>query len=188
MCSRSHLPTTWGGRRDSAGAPAPKAREAPRVGRIAFSMPLLEDLRRRRRRAGRAGAATAATPPQPPTDHHPPIAARPAAATRVEPLGDAAHRCAPGDVLVKALLGFLGDPDPLSASLLPEAGDAPRRGAFLLFGRGAEINLGQRAQDHDLVVLDRDLRSLEPAVREPSGKPTFDRIELFRIHDYNITQ
>src|SRR5712691_4467733 len=140
MCSRSHLPTTWGGRRGPSWAP----RRPRRVGRIALCMPLAEDLRRRRRRAGRAGAATAATPPQPPTDHHPAIAARPAAATRVEPLGDAAHRCAPGDVLVKALLGFLGDPDPLSAGLLAEAGDAPRRGAFLLFGRGAEINLGQR--------------------------------------------
>src|SRR6266852_517017 len=91
-------------------------------------MPLLEDLRGRRRRPGRAGAPTAAAPPQPPADHHPAIATRPAAATaRVEPLGDAAHRCAPGDVLVKALLGFLGDPDPLPASLLAEPRSEERR-------------------------------------------------------------
>src|SRR5882762_6830501 len=57
-----------------------------------------------------------------------------------------------------------------------------------LFGGAAEIHLWQRAQDHDLVVLDRDLHSRKPAVWESSGKPTLDRTELFGIHDYNITQ
>src|SRR4029077_18321502 len=175
-----HLPTTWGGRRGPAG---PR-----RGGRIVLSMPLLEDLRRRRRRVGRARAAAAAVTAQPPADHDAAIAARLAAATTgVEPLGDAAHLRAPRDVLVKALLGLPGDSDPLSTRLISEAGDPPRGSAFLLFGRAAEIRLRQRAHDHDLVILDRDLYSLEPAVWESSGKPTLDRTELFFIHDYIIT-
>src|SRR5450759_3370009 len=128
--------------------------------------------------------------PAPPhsRDHHPPVGARTAgAAARVESLGHATKLRAPGDVLVEALLGLLGDSDPLSAGLLPEARDAAGRGALLLFGRRPDLELRQRPEDHDLVVLERHLCSREPAVREPTGKPTFDRSELFFIHNYNIT-
>src|SRR5260370_25230680 len=149
----------------------------------------LEDVRRRRRCAWGSGTAAAASaPPQPPIDHHPAIAGRDAAATRVEQLGDAPHRGAPGDVLLQALLGLLGDSNPLPASLLTEAGDPPRGRAFLFLRSAPEPRVGQRAHNDDLVVLDRNVYSREPAVRESSGKPTFYRTELFFIHNYNITQ
>src|SRR6266568_3867600 len=103
---------------------------------------------------------TVAAPP-PAADHHAIPSRAPAAATAgVEALGHSPELRAPRDVLVKALLGLL---------LLGAAG-------------GGEILLRQRPDDHDLVVLDRYLHSREPAVREPSGKPTFDRTELFVIH------
>src|SRR6266566_2780619 len=71
--------------------------------------------------------------------------------------------------------------DASSAGSSRFAGRARRR-ALLLLGRGADVDLRQVADDHDLVVLDGDFYSREPAVREPSGKPTFDRTELFLIH------
>src|SRR5438876_350592 len=80
------------------------------------------------------------------------------------------------------LLRLLRDADSVTACLLPEASDPARRRALLLLGRGADVDLRQVADDHDLVVLDGDFYSREPAVREPSGKPTFDRTELFLIH------
>ena len=55
-------------------------------------------------------------------------------------------------------------------------------GAFLLFGGSPHVGLGQGAENHDLVILQGDLYSREPAVWEPTGKPTFDRTELFLIH------
>src|ERR1700716_2414347 len=123
--------------------------------------------------------------PQPPADHHPPLIA--AAAPRVESLGHAAKLGAPGDELVEALLGLLRDSDPLAPGLFAEAGDATGRRTLLLLRCRPDVELRQRTEDHDLVVLDRDLHSLEPAVWEPSGKPTLDRSELFVIHNYMIT-
>src|SRR4029077_7819791 len=117
-----------------------------------------------------------------------------ATAAGIEALGHAPELRAPRDVLVEALLGLTRDADTLPTGLLAEAGDAAGRRALLLLGaaRSGEILLRQRPNDHDLVVLDRDLYPREPAVREPSGKPTFDRTELFFIHvfdtsDYTIT-
>src|SRR5205807_5153957 len=89
---------------------------------------------------------------------------------------------APRDELLETLLGLPGDADSVPPRLLSEAGDAAGSGPLLLLGRRAEVGLRQRADDHDLVVLDGDLHSLEPAVWESSGKPTFDRTELFLIH------
>src|SRR2546430_16947541 len=132
----------------------------------------------------------------PPAADHPAIPSRaPAAATAgVEALGHSSELRAPSDVLVKALLGLLRDADALPASLLAEPGDAARGRALLLLGAagGGEVLLRQRPDDHYLVVLDRYVHPREPAVREPSGKPTFDRTELFFIHafdtsDYTIT-
>src|SRR5450759_3766712 len=128
----------------------------------------------------------AATPPEA-ADHDAPVGARTPAAARVESLGHAAELRAPGQVLVKSFLGLLGDADPLTACLLAEAGDAAGRRAFLLLGCRPDLELRQRPEDHDLVILDCDLNSCEPAVREPAGKPTFDRSELFFIHNYKIT-
>src|SRR5438445_9779041 len=125
--------------------------------------------------------STMATHPAP--DHHAsPVVPAATAAAGVEPLGHAAQLGAPGDVLLEALLRLLRDADPVAARLLPEASDPARRRALLLLGRGADVDLRQVADDHDLVVLDGDFYSREPAVREPSGKPTFDRTELFLIH------
>src|SRR5207237_10607886 len=83
---------------------------------------------------------------------------------------------------LEALFGLLRDADPLAALLFPEASDPARGRALLLLGRRADVDLRQVADDHDLVVLDGDLYPREPAVREPSGKPTFDRTEFFLIH------
>src|SRR5437879_13745357 len=91
-------------------------------------------------------------------------------------------RCAARRNLRGALLGRAREPAPGAARLFSEAGDAAGGRPFLLLGRRAEVGLRQRADDHDLVVLDGDLHSLEPAVWEPSGKPTLDRTELFLIH------
>src|SRR5205814_191864 len=125
----------------------------------------------------------AAVPAHPAPDHHAaPVVAAASAAARVEPLGHAIELGAPGDVLLEALLGLLGDADPLPPGLLPEAGDPAGGRTLLLLGTRTQIGLGQGADDHDLVVLDGDLCPREPAVREPSGKPTFDRTELFLIH------
>src|SRR5689334_11084984 len=125
----------------------------------------------------------AAMTPHPAPDHHAaPIVATTAAATWIEALGDAVELGAPRDVLLEALLGLLGDADALAARLLPEAGDTAGRRALFLLGGGAQVRLRQGADDHDLVVLDGDLYSREPAVREPSDKPTFDRSEFFVIH------
>src|ERR1700716_1501484 len=128
-----------------------------------------------------------ASAPPPTSDHHAPIRAGAPAAARIEPLRHAAELRAPRDELLEALLGFLGDADPLAAGLLAEASNAAGGRALLLLRRGAYIELRQRPEHHDLVILDRDLHSLEPAVWEPSGKPTFDRSELFLIHNYIIT-
>src|SRR5215472_16759940 len=130
-------------------------------------------------------------PAHPAPDHHaaPVVGAAHAAAPGVEALGHAVELGAPRDVLLEALLGLAGDADALAARLLAEASNAPGRGAFLLLGRGPEVQVRQRAENHDLVVLDRDLHPREPAVREPSGKPTFDRTEFFVIHalhDYTV--
>src|SRR5438552_10429226 len=121
--------------------------------------------------------------PHPAPDHHAAaIIAAATAAPRVEALGHAVELGAPGDVLLEPLLGLPGDADSVLARLFAEPGDAAGGRAFLFLRRGAELGLGQRADDHDLVVLDGDLHSREPAVREPTGKPTFDRSELFLIH------
>src|SRR5207249_10791564 len=134
--------------------------------------------------------APSAVPTHPAPDHHaPPVIAAATAASGVEALGHAVELGAPRDVFLEALLGLLGDADPLAARLLTETSDASGCGAFLLLGRRAEIGLGQRADDYDLVVFDGDLHPREPAVREPSGKPTLDRTELFLIHplhDYTV--
>src|SRR6266571_4961029 len=70
-----------------------------------------------------------------------------------------------------------------SRDSLPSA----RGRALLLLGAagGGEVLLRQRPDDHDLVVLDRDLHPRKPAVREPSCKPTLDRTELFVIHEWH---
>src|SRR5450759_5250020 len=120
----------------------------------------------------------AATPPEA-ADHDAPVGARTPAAARVESLGHAAELRAPGQVLVKSFLGLLGDADPLAACLLAEAGDAAGRRAFLLLGRRPVV--------HFLFIVDFDRHSREPAVLESSFKPTFDRSELFFIHNYKIT-
>src|SRR4029077_6979368 len=127
---------------------------------------------------------TSAMASHPAPDHHAAavVAATHPAAAGVEALGHAVELGAPRDVLLEALFGLAGDTDALAASLLAEARDAAGGRAFLLLGRGAEVELWQRAYDDDLVVLDRDLYPREPAVREPSGKPTFDRTEIFVIH------
>src|SRR5438094_881387 len=91
--------------------------------------------------------------------------------------------------VLKAVRGILGDADTLAARLLPEAGDPTGRGAFLLLGCRAQLGLRQGADDHDLVVLNRDFHPREPAVREPSGKPTLDRTEflfIHALHDYTV--
>src|SRR5437773_5568009 len=127
-------------------------------------------------------------PPPPAADHHAIPSRAPAAATAgVEALGHSPELRAPRDVLVKALLGLLRDADALPAGLLAEPGDAARGRALLLLGAagGGEVLLRQRPDDHDLVVLDRYLHPREPAVREPSGKPTLDRTELFVIHGWH---
>src|SRR2546426_1156342 len=134
--------------------------------------------------------APSAVATHPAPDHHasPVVTSAPAAAG-VEPLGHAVELGAPGDVLLEALLGLLCDADPVAARLLPEAGDPARRRALLLLRSRTDVDLRQVADDHDLVVLDGDLYPREPAVREPSGKPTFDRTELFLIHvlhDYTV--
>src|ERR1700682_5229037 len=129
--------------------------------------------------------AAAATPP--PSDHHPAVGVRTPATARVESLGHVAQLCAPGHVLLEALLGLLRDADPVAARLLAKAGDAAGRRAFLLLGRGPDVDRRQRSENDNLVVLDRDLHPREPAVREPSGKPTCDRSELFLVHNYKIT-
>src|SRR5471030_2050884 len=125
----------------------------------------------------------------PASDHHAPVAFGTASPAWVEPLGHATQLRAPGHVLVEALLGLLGDADARAPGLLTESRDAARRRAFLLLGRRARCgpHVRQRSEDHYLVVLDADLHSREPAVWESSGKPTFDRSELFFIHDYKIT-
>src|ERR1700680_4639677 len=139
-------------------------------------------------RLARVATTPAALPPA--ADHHAPVALRAATAAGIEALGHTAKTSTPCDVLLETLLSLLGDPDSVSPSLLAERGDAAGRGALLLLRRraGREAYVRQRPQDHDLVVLDRDLYSREPAVWESSGKPTFYRTELFFIHDYNITQ
>src|SRR5207253_1139462 len=114
--------------------------------------------------------APSAVPTHPAPDHHaPPVIAAAATASGVEALGHAVELGAPRDVFLEALLGLLGDADPLAARLLAETSDASGCGAFLLLGRRPEIGLGQRADDHDLVVFDGDLHPREPAVREPPG-------------------
>src|SRR5256886_4233366 len=128
----------------------------------------------------RLASAVAAHPA--PDHHAPAVIASASAPAGVEALGHAVELRAPGDVLLEALLRLLGDADALLPRLLAEAGDAAGRRPFLLFRRGAELEVGQRADDHDLVVLDGDLHPREPAVREPSGKPTFDRTEFLLIH------
>src|SRR4029077_20281786 len=106
---------------------------------------------------GRA-AAPAAPPPHPP-DHPPLVAAGTPAAAWVESLGHATELGAPCDVLLEALLGLLGDADPLPARLLAETGYAAGCGAFLLFGRRPDIlQLRKRPEHHDLVILQGDLR------------------------------
>src|SRR5690242_18182017 len=127
----------------------------------------------------------AAVPAHPAPDHHaPPVVARPSAAPAagVETLRHAVELRAPRDVLLEALLGLLSDADALPAGLLAEPSDPACRRAFLLLRRRAEVQLGQSPDDHDLVVLDHHIHSREPAVREPSGKPTFDRTEFLVIH------
>src|SRR5258708_19074054 len=143
-------------------------------GRKGLSALGLENLRAARRRGSsrRRRPMPAAAAPPPPADHHASVALRTPAATWVESLGHAAKRRAPGHELVEALLGLLSDSDPLAAGLLAEPRDAAGRRAFLLFGRRPDFELGQRPENHDLVILDRDLHSREPAVREPTGKPT----------------
>src|SRR5207247_10995056 len=99
--------------------------------------------------------APPAVPPHPAPDHHaPPVIAAATAASRVEALGHAVELGAPRDVFLEALLGLLGDADPLAARLLAETSDASGCGAFLLLGRRAEIGPGRRAAAHDLGVLD----------------------------------
>src|SRR5437773_2911028 len=93
--------------------------------------------------------STMATHPAP--DHHAsPVVTAASAAAGVEPLGHAAQLGAPGDELLEPLLGFLGDADPVAARLLPEAGDPAGGRALLLLGRGADVDLRQVADDHDL--------------------------------------
>src|SRR5258708_600518 len=150
---------------------APDGEKQPPLG-------LLKDLRLRFSRL----PGVPAPPPPHPSDHDPLVAAGTPAAARVESLGHATELRAPGDVFLEALLGFLCDADSLSARLFPEACDATGRGAFLLFRRGPDVQLGQGPVPQDLVILEGDLRSREPAVREPACKPTFDRSELFFIH------
>src|SRR5258708_2930884 len=129
-------------------------------------------------------------PAHPAADQHTTtITGPPAAAAWVEALGHIVQLGAPGEVLVEALLGFLGDTDPLATRLLTEPRDAPRRGAFLLFWSRADVQLRKRAEHDDLVVFDRDLHAREPAVGKPAAEPTFDRTELFLIHalhDYTV--
>src|SRR5215472_8607877 len=107
-------------------------------------------------------------PAHPAPDHHaaPVVGAAHAAAPGVEALGHAVELGAPRDVLLEALLGLAGDADALAARLLTEAGDPAGGSAFALLGRGAQVEVRQRADDHDLVVLDGHFNSREPAVRE----------------------
>src|SRR5689334_17067250 len=128
--------------------------------------------------------------PHPPADHHPAAGpSAPAPAARVEALGDAVELRAPGDVLVEALLGLPRDADPIAPRLLTEACDPAGGRPFLLLRArgGGQRALGEGPDDHDLVVFHRHVHSREPAVREPSGKPTFDRTELFLIHGKDCT-
>src|SRR5260370_42066071 len=119
-------------------------------------------LRDRRMRFSRLPAVPAPPPPHP-SDHDPLVAAGTPAAARVESLGHATELRAPGDVFLEALLGFLCDADSLSARLFPAARDATGRRAFLPFGRGPDVQLGQGPAHYDLASLAGDLRSREPA-------------------------
>src|SRR5207245_11144175 len=101
--------------------------------------------------------------PYPATDHRaPPVVARAASAARVEALGHAVELGPPRDVLLEALFGLPGDADPMPSGLLAEARDAAGRCALLLLRSRTEVDLRPRADDHDLVVLDRSLYPREP--------------------------
>src|SRR5258708_27059450 len=128
-------------------------------GRKGLSGVGLESVRaaRRRGRPRRRRPMPAAAAPPPPADHHASVAARTPAATWVESLGHAAKRRAPGHELVEALLGLLSDSDPLAAGLLAEPRAAAGPPAFLLFPRRPDFELRPPPDNHDLVILDRDL-------------------------------
>src|SRR5713226_4530886 len=120
---------------------------------------------------------TPAAPTPPAADHHSPVAGRSTTAARIEALGHPTQAGAPRHVLVEPLLRLLGDADALAAGLFAEASDAAGGRALLFLRRSArrEARLRERPHNHDLVILDRNLHPREPAVREPSGKPTLDR-------------
>src|SRR5712692_1819058 len=206
-CASPDLPPSWAARastvRRSAGSEAPavsstastrRCRDPSRgssIARAESSPPPLEDLRFGLSgllpRARPGPAAPPARPPAP-ADHDP--TAAPAAPAGGEALGDAVQARAPGHVLAEAFLHLLGDGDALGPRGLAEASDAAGGRSLLLLRRRArrQPHVRQRPQDHDLVVLDRDLHPREPAVREPSGKPAFDRSELPLVDSYIITQ
>src|SRR5262249_19640853 len=112
----------------------------------------------------------------------------PSGAPRGEGLSGAAAGGTPRDWELKAVLGLAGDPDAALPCGFAEAADATRLGACLELGRRAfrHCGLGERPHHENLLVVDRHRRcSCEPAVREPSGEPTCDRVAA--CHDYNIT-
>src|SRR5207237_2495084 len=98
---------------------------------------------------------------------------------------------APGHGDLVAPLDLPGDQDAVPARGLTEPRDPPCLRPGLVLGRRALRQRGrfEGAHDQDLLVVGCDRRSpRKPAVREPSGKPTRDLVELRLFHAYNITQ
>src|SRR5205823_5935089 len=103
--------------------------------------------------------------------------------------GAAAGR-APGDGQLELALGLARDLDPPASRALAEACDASSLRSSLGLGRciGAQAGGLERTDHQHLLLVHRyRWRSREPALREPSGKPTCDLVEFCLFHDYNIT-